>query len=152
MKASLSTGKHPGVGALMIALLVAGCASTEQMGIESSANPIVGTWRLVSFEMEVQGTNGSTFPIGRAPSGYLSFLPDGRMAAGPREGAPLRGTQPARHPLPKATAIASRRSVAQRAEPGVRLPLAQTPQGRNGLFLARPGPGLALFPVIDALR
>lgn len=80
MKASLSTGKYPGVSALMIALLVAGCASTEPTRTESSANPIVGTWRLVSFEMEVQGTNGRIFPMGRAPSGYLSFLPDGRMA------------------------------------------------------------------------
>lgn len=53
MKASLSTGKYPGAGALMIALLVAGCASTEPTRTESSANPIVGTWRLVSLEMEV---------------------------------------------------------------------------------------------------
>jgi hypothetical protein len=41
---------------------------------------IVGNWRLVSFEREFQGTAEREYPMGKAPTGYILFLPQGRMA------------------------------------------------------------------------
>ena len=42
--------------------------------------PIEGAWRLVSFEREYQATGECECPRGKAPTGYILFLPDGRMA------------------------------------------------------------------------
>jgi hypothetical protein len=42
--------------------------------------PVVGTWKLVSFEREYQGSSEREYPMGKAPSGYILFLPEGRMA------------------------------------------------------------------------
>jgi len=80
MNAMLSVRKRLGVGALMLALLAAGCASTVPSGPPTAGNPLLGTWRLVSFELEVQGQSDKVLMMGKTPAGYLSFLPDGRMA------------------------------------------------------------------------
>jgi hypothetical protein len=42
--------------------------------------PIEGTWRLVSFEREYQAASEREYPMGKSPSGYILFLPEGRMA------------------------------------------------------------------------
>lgn len=42
--------------------------------------PIVGTWRLVSFEREYQATAEREYPRGKTATGYILFLPEGRMA------------------------------------------------------------------------
>jgi hypothetical protein len=42
--------------------------------------PVEGVWRLVSFEREYQATGEREFPMGKAPTGYIQFLPEGRMA------------------------------------------------------------------------
>jgi hypothetical protein len=42
--------------------------------------PVVGIWRLVSFEREYQATGEREYPRGKAPTGYILFLPEGRMA------------------------------------------------------------------------
>jgi hypothetical protein len=42
--------------------------------------PLVGLWRLVSFQREYQATGDREFPMGNAPAGYILFLPEGRMA------------------------------------------------------------------------
>ena len=42
--------------------------------------PIVGTWRLISYERVYQATGEKEYPRGNAPTGYIHFLPDGRMA------------------------------------------------------------------------
>jgi hypothetical protein len=42
--------------------------------------PIVGIWRLVSFEREYQATSEREYPMGKTPTGYILFLPEGRMA------------------------------------------------------------------------
>ena len=42
--------------------------------------PIVGIWRLVSFEREYQATGEREYPMGKTPTGYILFLPEGRMA------------------------------------------------------------------------
>ncbi|MGE5849849.1 MAG: lipocalin-like domain-containing protein [Candidatus Methylomirabilota bacterium] len=41
--------------------------------------PIVGIWRLVSFEREYQAMGEREYPMGRTPTGYILFQPDGRM-------------------------------------------------------------------------
>jgi len=42
--------------------------------------PVVGIWRLVSFEREYQATGEREYPMGKTPTGYILFLPEGRMA------------------------------------------------------------------------
>jgi Lipocalin-like domain len=42
--------------------------------------PIEGTWRLVSFEREYRAVVEREFPMGKSPTGYIVFLPEGRMA------------------------------------------------------------------------
>ena len=41
---------------------------------------LVGNWRLVSFEREYQSAGEREYPMGKAPTGYILFLPEGRMA------------------------------------------------------------------------
>ena len=65
--------------ALAGALLSVGCASTAPDGVTGDAAPLVGTWRLTSFEMELQDGGQRLYPMGRNPSGYLVFAKDGRM-------------------------------------------------------------------------
>jgi hypothetical protein len=80
MKKMTGVRKCLGGGALMFALIAGGCASTAPSAPPSAASPLHGTWRLVSFEVEVQGQADKVFLMGKTPAGYLSFLPDGRMA------------------------------------------------------------------------
>jgi hypothetical protein len=65
---------------LLSALLAVGCASTSSTERTTAVGPLLGTWRLISFEGEIQGTSDKVYSMGRAPVGYLSFLPEGRMA------------------------------------------------------------------------
>lgn len=50
-----------------------------QPSIAGDLSPIVGTWRLVSFEREYQAGGEREYPMGKAPTGYILFLPEGRM-------------------------------------------------------------------------
>ena len=44
-----------------------------------STDPLVGTWRLVSFE--VRDAEGRvTYPLGRDAAGFITYTPDGHMA------------------------------------------------------------------------
>ena len=42
--------------------------------------PLVGMWRLLTFQREYQATGEREYPMGMAPTGYLLFLPEGHMA------------------------------------------------------------------------
>jgi hypothetical protein len=42
---------------------------------------LIGTWRLVAAEREAIATGEKTAFLGDAPSGYLHYMPDGRMLA-----------------------------------------------------------------------
>ncbi len=42
--------------------------------------PLVGMWRLLTFQLEYQATGEREYPMGMAPTGYLLFLPEGRMS------------------------------------------------------------------------
>ena len=54
--------------------------SLAQPSIAGDLSPVVGTWRLVSFEREYQAGSEREYPMGKAPTGYILFLPEGRMA------------------------------------------------------------------------
>lgn len=41
--------------------------------------PLVGLWRLVAFRREYQTTGEYEYPMGQTPTGYILFLPEGRM-------------------------------------------------------------------------
>lgn len=77
------TGSHKTMvrvsGALLMAIATGGCVSTPAER-SPEGSPLIGTWRLVSFEGEVQGSTDKVYSMGRAPVGYLSFIPGGRMA------------------------------------------------------------------------
>ena len=53
--------------------------SLAQPSIAGDLSPVVGTWRLVSFEREYQAGGEREYPMGKAPTGYILFLPEGRM-------------------------------------------------------------------------
>ena len=40
---------------------------------------VVGTWKLMSYEIEVQATGAREPVMGREPTGYATFLPEGRV-------------------------------------------------------------------------
>lgn len=42
-------------------------------------SPVLGTWRLLSYEVEVQATGEKLAVMGDHPTGYVSFLPEGRV-------------------------------------------------------------------------
>lgn len=60
---------------VLVSLLVAAAS-----GLANDRAPIVGNWRLVSFEREFQASSDREYPMGKAPTGYILFLPEGRMA------------------------------------------------------------------------
>ena len=41
---------------------------------------VVGTWKLVSYEVEVQATGQKGPVMGEKPTGYATFLPEGRVS------------------------------------------------------------------------
>lgn len=43
------------------------------------SSKIVGTWKLVSYVVEVQSTGQKLPVMGEKPTGYVSFLPEGRV-------------------------------------------------------------------------
>jgi hypothetical protein len=48
-------------------------------GFAAERDVLVGTWRLVSFEREYQSAGEREYPMGKVPTGYILFLPEGRM-------------------------------------------------------------------------
>lgn len=56
------------------ALVVASALANAQ-----APNPLVGTWRLVSFASEILETKVVRYPFGAHPGGFITYTPDGRM-------------------------------------------------------------------------
>jgi hypothetical protein len=46
-----------------------------------SESLLLGSWKLISFEVEVRGLEARQRPFGMNPNGYLILGPDGRMMA-----------------------------------------------------------------------
>lgn len=55
---------------LLVALLPGPCAADDS---------VVGMWKLVSYDVEVQSTGEKFPPMGPNPTGYAVFLPEGRV-------------------------------------------------------------------------
>ena len=47
---------------------------------ENSAK-LIGIWKLISYEIELQDTGDRIYPFGKNPIGYLILTPEGRMMA-----------------------------------------------------------------------
>jgi hypothetical protein len=60
-----------------VAILLAGIPTQPSFGEDGS--PIVGTWRLLSYVVEVQATGEKLPAMGEKPGGYVTFLPEGRV-------------------------------------------------------------------------
>jgi Lipocalin-like domain len=60
-----------------LAIFIAGILTQPGFGKEESR--IVGTWRLLSYVVEVQATGEKLPAMGEKPSGYVTFLPEGRV-------------------------------------------------------------------------
>jgi hypothetical protein len=60
---------------LLLGFLI--CLAQPSFGQEG--NKVVGTWKLVSYEVEVQATGQKGPVMGDKPTGYATFLPEGRV-------------------------------------------------------------------------
>ena len=58
----------------LLALAAGGLSANAE-----SANPLVGTWRLLSFTSEILQTKRVMNPFGAHPDGLLTYTADGRM-------------------------------------------------------------------------
>jgi hypothetical protein len=68
------------VAALAIGLAFPQVVAEAQRDPDDRAR-IVGSWRIVSYELEFQDGSEHRFPLGMHPNGYLVFSSDGRMMA-----------------------------------------------------------------------
>jgi len=65
------------VGHSVALAIFLGMLTQPSFGEEDSR--IVGTWRLLSYVAEVQATGEKLAVMGERPSGYVTFLPGGRV-------------------------------------------------------------------------
>jgi uncharacterized protein (DUF58 family) len=64
--------------AIAIVLAIPQAVVKAQGDAEARAR-LVGSWRLVSYELEFQDGGEHRFPLGTHPNGYAVFGSDGRM-------------------------------------------------------------------------
>jgi Lipocalin-like domain len=62
---------------MALAVFLAGILPQSSFGEEDGR--IVGTWRLLSYVVEVQASGEKLPAMGEAPNGYVTFLPQGRV-------------------------------------------------------------------------
>lgn len=60
-------------------LLALVCAMWMQSALASEAKDVHGLWKLVSYQVEVQASGEKFDPMGKAPHGYVLFMPEGRV-------------------------------------------------------------------------
>jgi hypothetical protein len=65
---------------LMSSLVVLACAVVTPSFAEES-NKVIGTWKLVSYEVETQATGQKGPVMGDKPSGYATFTPEGACSS-----------------------------------------------------------------------
>ena len=63
---------------LRSAIAVFGCLVLAQLVSADDRSGIVGTWKIVSYEIEFQDTGERRAPFGKTPKGYFIFTPEGR--------------------------------------------------------------------------
>ena len=73
---------RPNWGAILkfrlIAFIFAACLFAPA-SFAADGDKVVGTWKLVSYEVEVQATGQKGPVMGEKPTGYATFLPEGRV-------------------------------------------------------------------------
>jgi len=62
-----------------LAVLVCFLILVQPCFAAGSAKKLLGSWKLVSFEVVWQATGEREFPFGKNPTGYMIFAPQGRM-------------------------------------------------------------------------
>ena len=62
---------------IVLAILLGGVLTQSSFSEEDSR--IVGTWKLLSYVIEVQATGERLSVMGEKPNGYVTFLPAGRV-------------------------------------------------------------------------
>jgi len=62
-----------------LALVAVALCLVARPGFGAAGNPVAGVWKLVSYEVEVQATGQKLPVMGEKPTGYVAFLPDGRV-------------------------------------------------------------------------
>jgi hypothetical protein len=55
------------------------CLIAPQASFAGDGDKVVGTWRLVSYEVEVQASGQKGPVMGEKPTGYATFTPEGRV-------------------------------------------------------------------------
>ena len=60
-------------------LVVAFASLIAQPSFAADGDKVVGTWKLVSYEVEVQATGQKGPVMGEKPTGYATFTPEGRV-------------------------------------------------------------------------
>ena len=61
------------LGFVLVACLIA------QPLVADQHHKVLGTWKLLSYEVEVQATGEKAPVMGQNPTGYAAFLPEGRV-------------------------------------------------------------------------
>jgi hypothetical protein len=59
---------------VLVLLVIAAQPSFSDEGAQ-----IHGVWKLVSYEVEIQATSQKELPLGKNPTGYVIFTPEGRV-------------------------------------------------------------------------
>src|SRR5262249_14118150 len=79
-KKDASIRPHPAEGLIMrIAVLGSALLFAFPLAAPAAESDLYGTWKLVSLTRKVIDTGATEQPRGKAPSGYVSFTPDGRV-------------------------------------------------------------------------
>lgn len=62
----------------LLGLIVAICLAA-QPSVADDGSKLLGIWKLVSYEVEIQATGQKAPVMGEHPTGYVAFLPEGRV-------------------------------------------------------------------------
>jgi hypothetical protein len=66
---------------IVFLIVVMGVLSAAQLALADDRAKIVGIWKIVSWESEFQATGEREPTMGKNPTGYVIFTPEGRMMA-----------------------------------------------------------------------
>jgi len=63
----------------LFAAFLAGCSTPPSKSIADDRAQVHGVWKLISYEVEIQGTGQKEPVMGQHPTGYVVFTPEGRV-------------------------------------------------------------------------
>ena len=63
----------------LTAFLFVACVIAPQTSYAGDGDKLVGTWKLVSYEVQVQATGEKGPVMGQKPTGYATFTPEARV-------------------------------------------------------------------------